>query len=137
MQTYDYSETLFHFLTSSSREIDMGPAVRQYKLDQNQTEYFFFTKMPDTTLNIVVYEIFGGELHQVDSDAFRVRRFLFKPNKLAAEELDNFMMKDGFQKSYGKYESTYLIAFPYKDGIVYASKSCRWNFGESPEMKTK
>jgi len=122
---------------SSSREINMGPVTRQYKLDQNQAEYFFFTKMPDTTLNIVVYEIFGGELHQVDSDAFRVRRFLFKPNKLAAEELDNFMMKDGFQKSYGKYESTYLIAFPYKDGIVYASKSCRWNFGESPEMKTK
>jgi len=122
---------------SSSREINMGPVTRQYKLDQNQAEYFFFTKMPDTTLNIVVYEIFGGELHQVDSDAFRVRRFLFKPNKLAAEELYNFMMKDGFQKSYGKYESTYLIAFPYKDGIVYASKSCRWNFGESPEMKTK
>jgi len=115
---------------SSSREINMGPVTRQYKLDQNQTEYFFFTKMPDTTLNIVVYEIFGGELHQVDSDAFRVRRFLFKPNKLVDEELDNFMMRDGFQKTSGKYESRYLIAFPYKDGIVYASKSCRWNFGE-------
>ena len=137
MQDYDYSETLAYYLMSSSREINMGPEIRQYKLDQNQAEYFFFTKMPDTTLNIVVYEIFGGELHQVDSDAFRVRRFLFKKNKLVDEELDNFMMKDGFQKSYGKYESTYLIAFPYKDGIVYASKSCRWNFGESPEMKTK
>ena len=137
MQDYDYSETLAYYLMSSSREINMGPEIRQYKLDQNQTEYFFFTKMPDTTLNIVVYEIFGGELHQVDSDAFRVRRFLFKPNKLAAEELDNFMMRDGFQKTSGKYESRYLIAFPYKDGIVYASKSCRWNFGESPEMKTK
>jgi len=137
MQTYDYSETLAYYLMSSSREINMGPVMQQYKLDQNQAEYFFFTKMPDTTLNIVVYEIFGGELHQVDSDAFRVRRFLFKPTKLVDEELDKFMMKDGFQKSYGKYESTYLIAFPYKDGIVYASKSCRWNFGESPEMKTK
>ncbi|MEY2792066.1 MAG: hypothetical protein RJA76_58 [Bacteroidota bacterium] len=137
MQPYDYSETLAYYLISSSREINMGLVTRQYKLDQNQTEYFFFTKMPDTTLNIVVYEIFGGELHEVDSDAFRVRRFLFKPTKLVDEELDNFMMKDGFQKSYGNYESTYLIAFPYKDGIVYASKSCRWNFGESPEMKTK
>ena len=130
MQDYDYSETLAYYLMSSSREINMGPEIRQYKLDQNQTEYFFFTKMPDTTLNIVVYEIFGGELHQVDSDAFRVRRFLFKPNKLVDEELDNFMMKDGFQKTSSKYESTYLIALPYKDGIVYASKSCRWNFGE-------
>ena len=130
MQPYDYSETLAYYLMSSSREINMGPEIRQYKLDQNQTEYFFFTKMPDTTLNIVVYEIFGGELHQVDSDAFRVRRFLFKPTKLVDEELDKFMMNDGFQKSYGKYESTYLIAFPYKDGIVFASKSCRWNFGE-------
>jgi hypothetical protein len=130
MQDYDYSETLAYYLMSSSREINMGPEIRQYKLDQNQTEYFFFTKMPDTTLNIVVYEIFGGELHQVDSDAFRVRRFLFKPNKLADEELDKFMMKDGFQKTSGKFESRYLIAFPYKNGIVYASKSCRWNFGE-------
>jgi len=132
MQDYDYSETLAYYLMSSSREINMGPEIRQYKLDQNQTEYFFFTKMPDTTLNIVVYEIFGGELHQVDSDAFRVRRFLFKPNKLVDEELDKFMMKDGFQKTSSKYESTYLIAFPYKDGIVFASKSCRWNFGEGP-----
>jgi len=137
MQPYDYSETLAYYLMSSSREINMGPMTRQYKLDQNQAEYFFFTKMPDTTLNIVVYEIFGGELHQVDSDAFRVRRFLFKPTKLVDEELDNFMLKDGFQKTSGKYESRYLIAFRYKDGIVYASKSCRWNFGESPEMKTK
>ena len=133
MQPYDYSETLAYYLMSSSREINMGPEIRQYKLDQNQTEYFFFTKMPDTTLNIVVYEIFGGELHQVDSDAFRVRRFLFKPNKLAAEELDNFMMKDGFQKTSGTYESRYLIAFPYNEGIVFASKSCRWNFGEGPK----
>jgi hypothetical protein len=130
MKTYDYSETLAYYLMSSSREINMGPVMRQYKLDQNQAEYFFFTKMPDTTLNIVVYEIFGGELHQVDSDAFRVRRFLFKQNKLIDEELDKFMMKDGFQKTSGRYESRYLIAFPYKDGIVYASKSCRWNFGE-------
>jgi hypothetical protein len=130
MQDYDYSETLAYYLMSSSREINMGPEIRQYKLDQNQTEYFFFTKMPDTTLNIVVYEIFGGELHQVDSDAFRVRRFLYKPNKLVDEELDNFMKKDGFQKTSSKYESTYLIAFSYKEGIVFASKSCRWNFGE-------
>jgi len=130
MPTYDYSETLAYYLTNSSREINMGPIMREYKLDQNQAEYFFFTKMPDTTLNIVVYESFGGELHQVDSDAFRVRRFLFKPTKLVVEELDNFMLKDGFHKTSGKYESRYLIAVPYKDGIVYASKSCRWNFGE-------
>ena len=89
--------------------------------------------MPESTGNIVVYEIFGGELHEVDSDAFRVRRYLFKQNKLIDEELDKFMMKDGFQKSYGNYESPYLIAFPYKDGIVYASKSCRWKFGEGPK----
>ena len=137
MQPHDYSETLAYYVMSSSREINMGPETRQYKLDQNQTEYFFFTKMPDTTLNIVVYEIFGGELHQVDSDAFRVRRFLFKPNKLVDEVLDNFMMKDGFQKTSGKYESRYLIAFPYKDGIVFASKSCRWNFGEVPGVKIR
>ena len=99
--------------------------------------YFFFTKIPVTAVNIVIYEIFGGELHQVDLKAFRVRRFLFKPNKLVDEELDNFMMKDGFQKSYGKYESTYPIAFPYKDGMVFAARSCRKNFGEAPGMKIR
>jgi hypothetical protein len=46
-------------------------------------------------------------------------------------------LKDGFHKTTGKYESRYLIAFPYKDGIVYASKSCRWNFGEVPEVKIR
>ena len=130
MQTYDYSETLFHFLTSSSREIDMGPAVRQYKLDQNQPEYYFFTKMPETTLNIVVFEIFGGEIHQVDSDAFRVRRFLYTPTKLVDKKLDDLMLENGFEKKERKYESRYLVAFPYQDGLVYASRSCRWNFGE-------
>ena len=130
MQTYDYSETLFHFLTSSSREIDLGPVVRQYKLDHNQPEYYFFTKMPETTLNIAVYECFGGEIHQVDSPAFRVRRFLYTPTKFVDEELDDLMQKKGFVKLKNNYESKYLVAIPYKDGLVYASKSCRWNFGE-------
>ena len=93
MQTYDYSETLFHFLSSSSREIDMGPAVRQYKLDQKQPEYYFFTKMPESTLNIAVFNCYGGEIHQVDSDAFRVRRFLYTPTKFVDEELDDLMQK--------------------------------------------
>jgi hypothetical protein len=132
MQTYDYSETLFHFLTSSSREIDMGPVVRQYKLDQNQPEYYFFTKMPESTLNIAVFNCYGGEIHQVDSDAFRVRRFLYTPTKFVEEELDDLMVKKGFVKFKDKYESKYLVAIPHKDGLVYASRSCRWNFGEGP-----
>ncbi len=132
MQTYDYSETLFHFLTSSSREINIGPVVRQYKLDQNQPEYYFFTKMLETTLNIVVFEIFGGELHQLDSAEFRVHRFLYTPTKFVEEELDDLMVKKGFVKFKDKYESKYLVAIPYKDGLVYASRSCRWNFGEGP-----
>lgn len=134
MHPYNYSETLFHFLTSSSREIDMGPVVRQYKLDQRQLEYYFFTKMPETTLNIVVYECYGGEIHQVDSAEFRVRRFLYTPTKFVDEELDDLMVKKGFVKSNGKYESKYLVAIPYKDGLVYASRSCRWNFGEGPVL---
>lgn len=132
MQPYDYSKTLFHFLTSSSREIDMGPVVRQYKLDQKQPEYYFFAKMPETTLNIVVYECYGGEIHQVDSAEFRVRRFLYTPTKFVDEELDDLMVKKGFVKFKDKYESKYLVAIPHKDGLVYASRSCRWNFGEGP-----
>jgi hypothetical protein len=133
MQSYDFSETLFHFLTTSSREIDMGPVVRQYILGQNQPEFYFFTKMPETTLNIAVYECFGGEIHQVDSDAFRVRRFLYTPTKLVDAELDDLMQKKGFVKMKDKYESLYLIAIPFKDGLVYATRSCRWNFGEGPK----
>ena len=132
MQPYDYSETLAYYLTNSSREINMGPIMRQYKLDQNQPEYYFFTKIPETTLNIVVFEIFGGEIHQVDSDAFRVRRFLYTPTKLVDKKLDDLMLENGFEKKEGKYESRYLVAFPYQDGLVYASRSCRWNFGEGP-----
>ena len=135
MQNYDYSETLFYFLTSSSREIDMGPIVRQYKLDHNQPEYYFFTKMPESTLNIAVFNCYGGEIHQVDSDAFRVRRYLYTPTKFVDEELDDLMVKKGFVKLKDKYESKYLVAIPYKDGLVYASRSCRWNFGEGPHRQ--
>jgi hypothetical protein len=130
MQPYDYSKTLFHVLTSSSREIDMGPVVRQYKLDQKQPEYYFFTKMPESTLNILVYESYGGEIHQVDSAEFRVRCFLYTPTKFIDEELDDLMQKKGFLKLKDKYESKYLVAIPYKDGLVYAPRGCRWNFGE-------
>ena len=42
------------------------------------------------------------------------------------------MVKKGFVKFKDKYESKYLVAIPYKDGLVYASRSCRWNFGEGP-----
>jgi hypothetical protein len=130
MHSYDYSYTLFQFLTSSSREINMGPVVRQYKLGQNQPEYYFFTKMPETTQNIAVYECYGGEIHQVDAADFRVRRFLYTPTKFVDEDLDDLMQKKGFIKLKDKFESKYLVAIPYKDGLVYASRSCRWNFGE-------
>lgn len=111
----------------------MGPVVRQYKLGQNQPEYYFFTKMPEATLNIAVYECLGGEIHQVDSAAFRVRRFLYTPTKFVDEELDDLMQKKGFVKLKDKFESKYLVAIPFKDGLVYASRSCRWNFGEGVE----
>lgn len=129
MQPYDYSTNLFNYLTSSSREIDMGPIVQQYILDQNQEAYYFFTKMPETTLNIAVYEHLGGEVHQVDSDAFRIRRFLYTPIKID-QELDELMSKKGFEKKKDYYESKYLVAIPHREGLVYASRSCRWNFGE-------
>lgn len=81
----------------------MGPVVRQYKLDQNQPENYFFTKMPETTPKIAVYESFGGEIHQVDSAGFRIRRFLYTPTKFLDEELDDMMQKKGFVKFRDKY----------------------------------
>jgi hypothetical protein len=47
------------------------------------------------------------------------------------------MIKKGFEKKAGKYESSHLIAFPYKDGIVYASKSCGKNLGEDQLITTR
>ena len=35
------------------------------------------------------------------------------------------MHKKGFVKCKDKYESKYLVAIPHKDGLVYASRSCR------------
>jgi len=68
----------------------------------------------------LVYECFGGEIYQVDSAEFRVRRFLYTPTKFVDEELDDLMQKKRFIKLKDKYESIYLVAIPYKDGLVYA-----------------
>jgi hypothetical protein len=60
----------------------------------------------------------------------RLQRFLYTPTKFIDEELDDLMQKKGFVHLEDKYESKYLVAIPYKDGLVYAPRSCRWNYGE-------
>jgi hypothetical protein len=50
--------------------------------------------------------------------------------KYIDEKLENLMQTNGLIKSKRKFESNSLFAIPYKDGLVYAPKGCRWNFGE-------
>jgi hypothetical protein len=50
--------------------------------------------------------------------------------KYIEEKLENLMQTNGLIKSKRKFESNSLFAIPYKDGLVYAPKGCRWNFGE-------
>lgn len=59
-----------------------------------------------------------------------MRRFLYTPTKFVDEELDDLMQKKGFIKLKDKYESIYLVAIPYKDGLVNTTKSCSLNLRE-------
>jgi hypothetical protein len=48
------------------------------------------------------------------------------------ENLDDYLAQNGFEKKGELYESRQLVAIPYNDGMVFASRSCRKNFGEAP-----
>jgi hypothetical protein len=137
MEKYDYSETIFGYLTFSLHDVDLGPVVKQYRLDKSNEEYYFFRKCPEKVLEVEVYHFLGGEFHQVDSTSFTARRYLYMPLNFTGQELDELMIKKGFEKKSGKYESRHLVAYPYKEGIVYASKSCGKNLGEDKLIATR
>ena len=137
MEKYDYSETIFGYLTFSLHDVDLGPVVKQYRLDNSNEEYYFFRKCPEKVLEVEVYHFLGGEFHQVDSTSFTARRYLYMPLNFTDHELDELMIKKGFEKKSGKYESRHLVAYSYKEGIVYASKSCGKNLGEDQLIATR
>jgi hypothetical protein len=128
MEQYDYSEMVYGFLSLSPKNSDFGPCVRSYRIDYRHDAFYFFAKCPEEVLDVEVYDILGGELHQADSTSFTPRRFLYVEKKESATELDALMKIKGFEKQDDFYASRYLMAFPHQNGLVYAVRNCRKSF---------
>jgi len=135
MEQYDYSQMVYGFLSLSPKNSDFGTCVRSYRIDYRHDSFYFFAKCPEEVLDVEVYAILGGELHQADSTSFTPRRFLHVEKKETAAELDELMKIKGFEKQGESYVSRYLMAFPYNNGLVYSVKNCRKNFGEAPDRQ--
>jgi hypothetical protein len=102
--------------------------VRSYRIDYRHDAFYFFAKCPEEVLDVEVFDILGGELHQADSTSFTPRRFLYVEKKESTTELDDLMKIKGFEKRDDFYESRYLMAFPHQKGLVYAVRNCRKSF---------
>jgi hypothetical protein len=78
-------------------------------------------------------------MHQVDSTSFTPKRFLFmkQASLFEMENLDDYLAQNGYEKKRGLFESRNMVAFLYNDGMVFASRSCRKNFGEAPGTKIR
>jgi hypothetical protein len=134
MEQFDYSEMLYGFLSLSPKLSNFGPNVKSYRIDHRYHEFYFFAKCPEAVLDVEVFALLGGELHQADSTSFTPRRFLYVEKKETDAELDALMKIKGFEKQGESYVNRYLITFPYKNGFIYTVKNCRRNFGEGPDQ---
>lgn len=134
-----YNDHYFSLLTHRHPDYNFGDVVRSYRLDANQEEFYFFPRCPEKILDIEVYMLGGLEMHQVDSTSFIPKRFLYmqKPGLEELENLDHYLFENGFEKKANLYESRQLVAFLHEDGMVFASRSCRKNFGEAPGMEIR
>lgn len=134
-----YPEYYFALLTHQLPDLDFGPVVRTYRLDSSKEEFYFFSKCPEKILDVEVYQLGGLEIHEADSTSFTPKRFLFmkQPQLAEMENLDDYSAQNGFEKKAYLYESQNMAAFLYQDGMVFASRSCRKNFGESPGTKIR
>jgi len=134
-----YNDYYFSLLTHRHPDYNFGDVVRSYRLDANQEEFYFFPRCPEKILDVEVYMLGGLEMHQVDSTSFIPKRFLYmqKPGLEELENLDHYLFENGFEKKANLYESRQLVAFLHKDGMVFASRSCRKNFGEAPGMEIR
>jgi hypothetical protein len=135
MEQFDYSEMVYGFLSLSPKNSDFGPCVRSYRIDYRHDAFYFFAKCPEEVLDVEVFSILGGEMHQADSTSFTPRRFLYVEKKESAAELNALMKIKGFEKQDDFYESRYLMAFPHQNGLVYTVKNCRKSFGEAPDRQ--
>ena len=134
-----YNDHYFSLLTHRHPDYNFGDVVRSYRLDANQEEFYFFPRCPEKILDVEVYMIGGLEMHQVDSTSFTPKRFLFmkQPRLFEMDDLDAYLAQNGYEKKGDLFESRNMVAFLYKDGMVFASRSCRKNFAESPGMKIR
>jgi hypothetical protein len=98
-------------LFKPSSELKLGQRTRSYRVDKTQREYTFFARCPIDVLDIDVYEFSFGELHIAEIPLFPPRRFLF------LKEKDDSILH------------SHVIAIDFKDGVVYASMSCRFVLG--------
>jgi len=88
MEQFDYSEMVYGFLSLSRKNSDFGPCVRSYRIDYRHDAFYFFAKYPEEVLDVEVFSILGGEMHQADSTSFTPRRFLYVEKKESAAELN-------------------------------------------------
>ena len=134
-----YKDYYFSLLTHRHPDYNFGDVVSRHRLDASQEEFYFFPKCPEVILDIEVYMLGGLEMHQVDSTSFTPKRFLFmkQPRLFEMENLDDYLAQNGYEKKGGLFESRNMVAFLYKDGMVFASRSCRKNFGEAPGMEMR
>ena len=70
MERHDYSEMVYGFLSLSPKNSDFGPRVRSYRIDYRHDAFYFFAKCPEEVLDVEVFSILGGEMHQADSTSF-------------------------------------------------------------------
>jgi hypothetical protein len=60
-----------------------------------------------------------------------------QPRLFEMDELDAYLAQNSYEKKGGLFESRNMVAFLYKDGMVFAARSCRKNFGEAPGTKIR
>ena len=129
-----YNDYYFSLLSHRHPDYNFGPVTKSYRLDARQEEFYFFPKCPEEILDVEVFLLGGLEMHQVDSTSFTPKRYLFmkQASLFEMENLDDYLAQNGYEKKGGLFESRNMVAFLYKDGMVFASRSCRKNFGEAP-----
>ena len=125
MQTFYYLDQLCDYLLFWRREINFGQGERHYRLEESNPEFHFFAKCPEEILDVDVHRIYGGELHQVNTMSHIPRRFFYTKTKIDDEELEASLSAHGFIIKDDLYVHKYMIAFKYKEGIIFASKNCR------------
>jgi hypothetical protein len=131
-------DNFFDILTFAGELTSVSPE-RHYRLDKRHEQFYFFAKCPEDVLDVRVYSFEAFELHEVETTSFTPKRFLFvRPAQIqTVDDLNTYMFTNGFQLKDGVNHSRQLVAFSYEDGMLFAARSCRKNFGEAPGTKIR